>query len=57
MPGSKGEWTAHVLHQFGVGRGPGNPNAGLILDAENNLYGTTLDDYSHRAGTVFKLTH
>jgi len=57
MPGSKGGWTAHVLHQFGVGRGPGNPNAGLILDAENNLYGTTLDDYSHSAGTVFELTH
>ena len=57
MPRSKGEWTAHVLHQFGVSRGPGNPNAGLILDAENNLYGTTLDDYSHRAGTVFELTH
>jgi uncharacterized repeat protein (TIGR03803 family) len=56
MPSSKGEWTTHVLHQFGVGRGPGNPNAGLILDAENNLYGTTLDDYSHRAGTVFELT-
>jgi uncharacterized repeat protein (TIGR03803 family) len=56
-PDSKGKWTAHTLHQFGIGRGPGNPNAGLILDAENNLYGTTLDDYSHRAGTVFELTH
>jgi uncharacterized repeat protein (TIGR03803 family) len=57
MPGSKGRWAAHVLHQFGVGRGPGNPNAELILDAENNLYGTTLDGSSHRAGTVFELTH
>jgi uncharacterized repeat protein (TIGR03803 family) len=54
---SKGKWTAHVLHQFGIGKGPGNPNAGLIFDEASNLYGTTLDDYSYRAGTVFKLTH
>ena len=57
MPGSKGGWTAHVLHQFGVGRGPGNPNAGLTFDAAANLYGTTLDDHSYHTGTVFELTH
>jgi uncharacterized repeat protein (TIGR03803 family) len=53
---SKVKWTAHVLHQFGIGKGPGNPNAGLIFDEASNLYGTTLDYYSYRAGTVFKLT-
>jgi len=54
-PDAKGKWTERVLHQFDIGRGGGNPNAGLIFDAEDNLYGTTSDDHSHRAGTVFEI--
>jgi len=53
---SKGRWTERTLHRFAIGRGGGNPQAGVIRDAADNLYGTTLDDYSYKAGTVFELT-
>jgi uncharacterized repeat protein (TIGR03803 family) len=44
-----------VLHRFNVGANHG-PEAGLILDAAGNLYGTTDSDGASNAGTVFKLT-
>ena len=43
MPQADGEWTEKVLYSFnGSGRGS-IPTAGLIFDADGNLYGTTLD--------------
>jgi uncharacterized repeat protein (TIGR03803 family) len=46
-----------VLHSF---KGPpdgANPVAGLIMDSEGNLYGTTYDGgESYNAGTVFELS-
>jgi len=46
-----------VIYRFAGGTGDGaNPQAGLIIDGNGNLYGTTYDGGTHRLGTVFKLT-
>jgi uncharacterized repeat protein (TIGR03803 family) len=46
-----------VLHSFAGGRTDGAaPFSGLILDAANNLYGTTFGGGAHFFGTVFKLS-
>jgi uncharacterized repeat protein (TIGR03803 family) len=46
-----------VLHSFAGGRTDGAaPFSGLILDASNNLYGTTFGGGAHFFGTVFKLS-
>jgi len=43
-----------ILYAFDGGTGGGTPFAGLVMDASNNLYGTTYS--GGNAGTVFKLT-
>jgi uncharacterized repeat protein (TIGR03803 family) len=48
-----GGWKEKTLHSFS---GPANPDAGLILDAAGNVYGTTTSSNSG-AGTVFELLH
>ncbi len=51
--------TETVLYSFGATNGDGvTPQAGLILDAQGNLYGTTLYTGTYRdcCGTVFKVT-
>jgi|HubBroStandDraft_6_1064221.scaffolds.fasta_scaffold04124_3 uncharacterized repeat protein (TIGR03803 family) len=47
----------NVLYSFTSGMDGANPYAGLILDREGNLYGTTEGggDYSNPDGTVFKI--
>jgi len=46
-----------VLHSFTGDGGDGvGPLAGLVLDAEGNLYGTTAYGGAYGYGTVFKLT-
>jgi uncharacterized protein (TIGR03437 family) len=54
-----GQWTQQLLHAFandGVdGNGPG-PEAGLIFDAQGNLYGATENGGSDNAGVVFELS-
>ena len=47
-------YKEHTLYSF-TGDG-GNPNAGLIFDAQGNLYGTTYNGGASSNGTVFKLT-
>ncbi len=42
-----------ILHKFGAGKDGRTPYAGLIPDAQNNLYGTTYDGGVHGGGTVF----
>jgi uncharacterized repeat protein (TIGR03803 family) len=55
MPGTTGYWTETVLHSFHGAKDGAVPQAGLILDATGNLYGTTsfLDGHDH--GNVFEL--
>jgi len=43
-----------ILYAFDGGTGGGTPFAGLVMDASNNLYGTTYS--GGHGGTVFKLT-
>jgi len=45
-----------VLHSFSAGRDGNFPWAGLLLDKEGNLYGTTVYGGAQNCGTVFKLT-
>lgn len=55
-PKPGGGWTQTVIHNFGnVGDG-GNPEAGMILDAAGNLYGTTAGGGAKGCGTVFELS-
>ncbi len=41
-PREGGGWTERVLHSFGEGFDGTNPDAGLLIDAAGNLYGTTV---------------
>jgi uncharacterized repeat protein (TIGR03803 family) len=52
-----GDWQEALIHSFKGGDDSGFPWAGLILDPQGNLYGTTTDDSGlFGYGTVFKLT-
>jgi uncharacterized repeat protein (TIGR03803 family) len=58
-PGSNGQWTETVLHNFSnkAGTDGAIPQASLILDAGGNLYGTTTaGGINGGGGTVFELT-
>jgi len=48
-----GQYT--VLHDFGGGSDGADPAAGLIRDADGNLYGTTVSGGLTNQGTVFKI--
>ncbi len=54
-----GAWAAgkyKILYNFSGGTDGGAPDAGLILDASGNLYGTTQIGGAYGDGTVFELT-
>jgi uncharacterized repeat protein (TIGR03803 family) len=55
-PGADGSWTNLVLHSFTGGGDGSNPNGGLIIDSEGNLYGTTTSGGTYGNGTVFEIT-
>jgi uncharacterized repeat protein (TIGR03803 family) len=40
-PGTGGTWTESVLYSFSNGTDGGEPQAGVVMDAAGNLYGTT----------------
>jgi uncharacterized repeat protein (TIGR03803 family) len=44
-----------LLYQFKSGRDGSSPYSSLILDAQGNLYGTTMIDGAYSYGTVFKI--
>jgi uncharacterized repeat protein (TIGR03803 family) len=49
--------TVTVLHNFGSQPGDGTlPGWGLVLDKQNNLYGTTNYGGAYGSGTVYRLT-
>jgi uncharacterized repeat protein (TIGR03803 family) len=49
-------WTETVLYSFAGGSDGRNPVAGLIMDSEGNLYGTTMNGGSFGFGIVFELS-
>jgi uncharacterized repeat protein (TIGR03803 family) len=53
-PTSSGGWTQTVIHDFGVGDGA--LPSGLVMDANGNLYGTTVLGGANNQGTAFKLS-
>ena len=48
--------TLNLIHRF-TGLDGEYPNAGLTIDAQGRLYGTTAQGGTQRYGTVFRLTH
>ncbi len=52
----KTAWTETVLYDFSGKPDGGQPEAGLIFDKADNLYGTTNRGGSSDAGTVFELS-
>jgi len=49
--------TYTVLHTFRIRTDGAFPYAGVIRDAEGNLYGTSFGGGAHKYGTVFKLSN
>lgn len=54
-PGSDG-WTYTSLHDFTGGSDGANPHAGLAIDSQGNLYGTTEYGGGNNQGVVFEIT-
>jgi uncharacterized repeat protein (TIGR03803 family) len=60
IPGKKGQWRERILHSFqGFPRDGGGPSGGVVLDADGNIYGTTVigGKFGSRYGdgTIFEL--
>ncbi len=51
-----GAWTETTIYTFTTGNDGAYPYAGLIADANGNLYGTTTGNGQSTLGTVFRLT-
>ncbi len=56
-PAEGGMWTGKVLYSFNPSNGTdgSNPEAGVVLDAAGNLYGTDASGGTNNLGTVFEL--
>lgn len=55
-PTAGDDWDESVVHRFGLKNGDGNePRAGLLVDAEGNLYGTTTDGGEFDDGAAFEI--
>ncbi len=58
-PGSDGGWTQSDVHRFiynDTVKDGAIPRAGVVLDANGSLWGTTEFGGAHDSGTVFRLT-
>jgi uncharacterized repeat protein (TIGR03803 family) len=51
-----GGWAESVIHSFAGGNDGANPYAGVVLDSEGNLYGTTPYGGAYNCGVVFQLS-
>ena len=49
-----GGWNYEVIHRFGFADGA-QPNAGLVIDSQGNLYGTASQGGADAEGAVFEL--
>ena len=55
-PSQGGDWIETVLHSLGNGNDGAFPYyAGVVLDEDGNLYGTTASGGTQHTGTVFKI--
>jgi len=56
-PAGGGTWTETVVHNFGAYETDGTrPLAGMVIDVDGNLYGTTYSGGMYSSGTVFELS-
>ncbi len=53
--GKSHSWTETMLHRFDNGSDGLNPQAGLVLDASGNLYGTDIGGKPTPRGVVYRL--
>ena len=61
---SGGSWTESLVYSFSGSTDGGNPNGGVIFDAQRNLYGTAAmggahdmcDDYPCCGGVAYEIT-
>lgn len=55
---SHGTWTYTDLHDFAGGADGCEPNGGVVLDSQGNIYGTTTGcgTYPNQYGTVWEIT-
>jgi|HubBroStandDraft_6_1064221.scaffolds.fasta_scaffold384004_1 uncharacterized repeat protein (TIGR03803 family) len=56
LPRQGGGWSEKILYNFGSGSDGAYPDAGLIVDASGNFYGTTSGGGIHFDGAVFELS-
>ena len=54
-PSSNG-WTATELYSFTGGSDGRDPSSGVVLDANDNIYGTTGEGGTYGQGTVYEIT-
>jgi uncharacterized repeat protein (TIGR03803 family) len=54
-PGPAGVWNFNVLYSFTGGDDGSDPVAGLVMDGNGDLYGTTSAGGAYGSGTVFEL--
>jgi uncharacterized repeat protein (TIGR03803 family) len=50
-------YTASILYSFSNDIDGGFPNAGLVLDNQGNLFGTTVQGGANNDGTIFELSY
>jgi len=56
-PNQDETWTEHVLHRFAQFNYDGQlPLAGVVMDVNGNIYGTTLQGGKYQVGTVFRIS-
>ena len=51
----KTDGSESVLYWFGGSKAPKDPNSGLVMDAQGNIYGTSNSGGAHHKGAVFEI--